>query len=114
MHPVRKQRLYIVIFIVAGASIAAALAFWALQDNMNFFYAPTQIERGEAPLGKTIRVGGLVVPGSLKRSDSFPTCSPKARASWRWANCWRATGSGRHRCWPSTTRTTCHLKFTMH
>ena len=70
MHPVRKQRLYIVIFIVAGASIAAALAFWALQDNMNFFYAPVQVERGEAPLGKTIRVGGLVVPGSLKRSDS--------------------------------------------
>ncbi len=70
MHPVRKQRLYIVIFILAGASIAAALAFWALQDNMNFFYAPVQIERGEAPLGKTIRVGGLVVPGSLKRSDS--------------------------------------------
>ena len=70
MHPVRKQRRYIVIFIVAGASSAAALAFWALQDNMNFFYAPTQIERGEAPLGKTIRVGGLVVPGSLKRSDS--------------------------------------------
>ena len=69
MHPVRKQRLYIVIFIVAGASIAAALAFWALQDNMNFFYAPTQIERGEAPLGKTIRVGGLVVPGRLKRSE---------------------------------------------
>ncbi|MBP8926377.1 MAG: cytochrome c maturation protein CcmE [Pseudomonadales bacterium] len=70
MHPLRKQRLYIVIFIVAGASIAAALAFWALQDNMNFFYAPVQVERGEAPLGKTIRVGGLVVPGSLKRSDS--------------------------------------------
>ena len=70
MHPLRKQRLYIVLFIVFGASVAAGLVFWALQDNMNFFYSPMQIARGEAPTDKTIRVGGLVVPGSLRRSDS--------------------------------------------
>ena len=70
MHPLRKQRLYIVLFIVIGASVAAGLVFWALRDNMNFFYAPAQIAAGEAPAGKTIRVGGLVVPGSLRRSDS--------------------------------------------
>ena len=70
MHPLRKQRLYIVLFIVIGASVAAGLVFWALRDNMNFFYAPAQVAAGEAPAGKTIRVGGLVVPGSLRRSDS--------------------------------------------
>lgn len=70
MHPVRRQRLIIVAFIVAGASAAAALIFSALSDNMNFFYAPAQIQAGEAPHGKTIRVGGLVVPGSLKRAES--------------------------------------------
>jgi cytochrome c-type biogenesis protein CcmE len=70
MHPVRRQRLIIVVFIVAGASAAAALIFSALSENMNFFYAPAQIEAGEAPHGKTIRVGGLVVPGSLKRAES--------------------------------------------
>jgi cytochrome c-type biogenesis protein CcmE len=70
MHPLRKQRLYIVLFIVIGASVAAGLVFWALRDNMNFFYAPSQVAAGEAPAGKTIRVGGLVVPGSLTRSDS--------------------------------------------
>ena len=70
MHPVRRQRLIIVAFIVVGASAAAALIFRALSDNMNFFYAPAQIQAGEAPLGKTIRVGGLVVPGSLKRAES--------------------------------------------
>lgn len=70
MHPVRRQRLYIVLFIVLGASIASGLVFWALSENMNFFYAPAQIARGEAPTGKTIRIGGLVVPGSVKRSES--------------------------------------------
>ena len=70
MHPVRRQRLLIVVFIVVGASAAAAMIFSALSDNMNFFYAPAQIKAGEAPRGKTIRVGGLVVPGSLKRAES--------------------------------------------
>ena len=70
MHPLRRQRLAIVIFIVVGASLAAGLVFWALSDNMNFFYSPAQIAAGDAPSGKTIRVGGLVIPGSLKRSES--------------------------------------------
>ena len=47
MHPLRKQRLYIVLFIVIGASVAAGLVFWALRDNMNFFYAPAQVAAGE-------------------------------------------------------------------
>jgi cytochrome c-type biogenesis protein CcmE len=70
MHPLRRKRLGIVLFIVVGASLAAALVFWALRDNMNFFYAPAQIASGEAPEGRTIRVGGLVVPGSLRRDAS--------------------------------------------
>lgn len=70
MHPLRRRRLLIVLFIVVGASIAAGLVFWALRDNMNFFYSPVQVERGEAPVGRTIRVGGLVLPGSVQRSAS--------------------------------------------
>lgn len=70
MHPLRKQRLMIVMFIVLGASAAAGLVFYALSENMNFFYAPAQVARGEAPEGKTIRVGGLVMPGTVERSES--------------------------------------------
>ena len=39
MHPVRKQRLYIVLFIVVGASVAAGLIFYALSENLNLFYS---------------------------------------------------------------------------
>ena len=70
MHPLRRQRLIIAAFILVGASAAATLIFRALSDNINFFYAPAQIAEGEAPTGRTIRVGGLVVPGSLKRAES--------------------------------------------
>lgn len=70
MHPLRKQRLMIVSFIVVLSSVAAVLIFYALGKNMNFFYAPTEIHAGEAPTGRTIRVGGLVLPGSVHRDDS--------------------------------------------
>lgn len=69
MHPVRKQRLYIVVFIVVGASVAAGLIFYALRDNMNLFYSPTDIAAGKAPLDARIRAGGMVREGSVERGD---------------------------------------------
>lgn len=67
MHPVRKQRLYIVLFIVVGASIAAALIFYALRENMNLFYSPSDIAEGKAPLNIRMRAGGMVREGSVQR-----------------------------------------------
>lgn len=69
MHPVRKQRLYLVLFIVVASSVGVALVLMALQQNLNLFYPPSQIVNGEAPPGKTIRAGGCVVPGSILRDD---------------------------------------------
>lgn len=67
MHPLRKQRLMIVAVIVVGASLATALIATALKDNLNLFYEPERIAAGDAPLGRKIRVGGMVVPGSIVR-----------------------------------------------
>lgn len=67
MHPIRKQRLMIVLFIVGGISLAVGLGLFALQENINLFYSPTQIVDGEAPDGQLIRAGGMVVDGSVKR-----------------------------------------------
>jgi len=67
MHPARRQRLIIVLFIVVGASVAAALVFNALNQNMNLFYPPTEVVSGKAPVGKHMRVGGMVVNGSVQR-----------------------------------------------
>jgi len=69
MHPIRKQRLYVVLAIVLSASVAAALIFVALGQNLNLFYTPTQVVSGEAPVEKRIRVGGMVKEGSVVRSD---------------------------------------------
>ena len=72
MHPVRRQRLFIVLFVVGGISLAVGLGLFALQENINLFYSPTEIVKGEAPEGQLIRAGGMVVEGSVKRdTDSL-------------------------------------------
>ncbi len=68
MNPKRKKRLIIVLGIVLGVGAATALALFALKENANLFFTPSQIAHGDAPMGKRIRVGGLVVKGSLKRA----------------------------------------------
>lgn len=67
MHPVRRQRLQLVIFIVSVASIGIGLAVYALRDNINLFYTPSQMVAGEAPEDRRIRVGGMVVTDSFSR-----------------------------------------------
>ena len=50
-----------------GLGIAAALALNAFQDNLVFFFSPSQIAAKQAPTGRTFRVGGLVQQGTVKR-----------------------------------------------
>jgi cytochrome c-type biogenesis protein CcmE len=54
---------------LAGLGIAAALVLNAFQNNLVFFFSPTQVAAKEAPVQKTFRIGGLVQQGSLKRED---------------------------------------------
>jgi len=52
---------------VAALGIAAALVLAAFQKNLVFFFTPSQVAANEAPHGRSFRIGGMVVPGSLKR-----------------------------------------------
>jgi cytochrome c-type biogenesis protein CcmE len=70
MHPVRKQRLYLVLFMVLFSSAAIALMVYALRGNINLFYPPSDVAAGKAPIGRPIRVGGMVVADSLRRSET--------------------------------------------
>lgn len=72
MHPIRKQRLLFVLAIVLVSGTAIALLAYALRENLNLFYPPSHILAGKAPVNTTIRAGGCVVPGSIKKaSDSL-------------------------------------------
>ena len=69
MHPVRKQRLYIVLFVVVFSSVAVGLVAYALRGNINLFFPPVDVVAGKAPVGQPIRVGGMVVDGSVERRN---------------------------------------------
>ena len=69
MHPVRKQRLYLVLFLVLFSSAAIGLVAYALRGNINLFFSPADVAAGKAPVGQALRVGGMVVDGSVQRSD---------------------------------------------
>jgi len=69
MHPLRRQRLWIVLSIVVFSSAAVGLAVYALRGNINLFYPPVEVAAGKAPVDTPIRVGGMVVDGSVQRAD---------------------------------------------
>jgi len=63
----RHKRIAAIALGVAALGIALALVLMAFQKNLVFFFTPSQVAANEAPQGRTFRIGGLVVPGSLKR-----------------------------------------------
>ena len=68
MHPKRKQRLIIALVIVLLSSLTVGLTSYALRGNINLFYSPSEVAAGEAPTDRSIRVGGMVVEGSVTRA----------------------------------------------
>jgi len=63
----RHKRLAIAAGVLLVIAAAATLILQAFQSNLVFFFSPTQIATQEAPVGRTFRLGGLVVAGSVKR-----------------------------------------------
>lgn len=77
MNPKRKRRLTFVVLIVIGVGIAVGLMVTAFQQNMMYFITPSEVVAGTVPEGRTIRLGGLVSEGSLKRENDGLTVNFK-------------------------------------
>jgi cytochrome c-type biogenesis protein CcmE len=63
----RTKRIAAITVGVCALGIAAALVLTALQQQLVFFFSPTQVAAKEAPVGRTFRIGGIVEQGSVKR-----------------------------------------------
>ena len=63
----RRRRMVLVGLILLGVSAAAAFALTAFQDNLLYYYPPSDIAAGKAPMDRVFRLGGMVEEGSLKR-----------------------------------------------
>ncbi len=72
MKPHRRKKLGIILFIAAGLSVAVGFTAFALKQNINMFYTPTQVAEGEVGAGQHFRIGGMVKTGTvLGATDSL-------------------------------------------
>src|SRR5690348_10645527 len=67
MNPKKRRRLYFAIAVVVSGAAGAALVVRALQDNVLYFYSPSDIAVKHVPTDVSFRIGGLVEKGSLAR-----------------------------------------------
>jgi len=58
---------------LAALGVAAAFVLAAFQENLVFFFTPSQVAANEAPQGRAFRIGGMVTPGSVKRQSDGVT-----------------------------------------
>jgi cytochrome c-type biogenesis protein CcmE len=63
----RHKRIVAIATGVAALGIVTALVLTAFQENLVFFFTPTEVAANKAPQGRTFRIGGMVEKGSVKR-----------------------------------------------
>ncbi|MEE9561416.1 MAG: cytochrome c maturation protein CcmE [Acidiferrobacterales bacterium] len=66
----RHKRLAIIVVSVVGLTITALFVLNAFRSNLVFFYSPTEVLEGKAPLDRRFRIGGLVEQGSVRKKGT--------------------------------------------
>jgi len=69
----RHKRMAMIAGGLAALGVAAAFVLAAFQENLVFFFTPSQVAANEVPQGRAFRVGGMVAPGSVKRQPDGVT-----------------------------------------
>jgi cytochrome c-type biogenesis protein CcmE len=67
MKPVRRQRLMLIVIMLAVLGLAAFFALQAFNDNLMYFFSTSDVVEGKAPAHAQFRIGGMVVKGSVER-----------------------------------------------
>ena len=68
MNVKRKHRLTMILFIISALMLAVGAILYALRQNINLFYTPEALLTTPNAMGKTVRLGGMVVKGSVRHS----------------------------------------------
>lgn len=70
----KTRRLYLVLVGLCALGAVAALVLAALEDDIVFFFSPTEVmEKGEIPIDQRLRIGGLVETGSMRKAKDGVT-----------------------------------------
>ena len=70
MKPIRKKRLYNILFVFLFSVSGISLILYSLNSNLDYFFTPTELKNNDIPIDKRIKIGGMVLEGSVKRDAS--------------------------------------------
>jgi cytochrome c-type biogenesis protein CcmE len=70
MNPIRKKRIYSILFVFLFSVSGISLILYSLNSNLDYFFTPTELKDSNIPADKRIKVGGMVLGGSVKRISS--------------------------------------------
>lgn len=65
----RQQRMVLVALVVLGVGLATGFGIKAFQNNLEYFYSPSEILADNPPADRVLRLGGMVEEGSIQRAD---------------------------------------------
>ncbi len=71
MSPKKQRRMAFALAVIVAAAGCTALIVFALQDNVLFFYSPSDLASRPVPLGRSFHIGGLVQKGSVMRGTGL-------------------------------------------
>jgi cytochrome c-type biogenesis protein CcmE len=71
MSPKQRQRLTMALIGIFGIGGAVGLVLYALSQNINLFYTPTDIANGQVEMEEYFRLGGMVIKGSVVRKKEL-------------------------------------------
>ena len=69
MNALQRKRLNFILLTLHVASLSVGLSLYALKQNINLFYTPSQLDKRHLPPGQSFRLGGQVKKGSVKQSE---------------------------------------------
>jgi cytochrome c-type biogenesis protein CcmE len=71
LSPKQKKRLFLGLGALVICASLVTIALITLQDNVQLYYTPAAVAEGKAPVNRPIRVGGMVVAGTLKQGEDL-------------------------------------------
>jgi len=69
----RQQRMALIAGVLVGVAVAVGFGFRAFQENLSYFFSPSDVAAGKAPTGRSFRLGGMVVNDSVQRESGSLT-----------------------------------------
>ena len=70
MNPIRKKRIYNILFVLLFSVSGISLILYSLNSNLDYFFTPTELKQENIPTDKRIKVGGMVQKDSVQRNLS--------------------------------------------